>query len=168
MLSHCADTEFLEAAFHGSPLICLPRGTHESRNNGRAVELGFAHNAEGHVTAKEIAKIVQKIHDTTAYRENARKVSLALRDRLNPASDRLVYWLGYVARTKDGGGGDGGERFLRRNSSSARTFAEDAEWFAGIWWGLLFGVMISVAFMGLQHFIDAYQQERRPKGRHML
>ncbi|XP_014482190.1 PREDICTED: UDP-glucuronosyltransferase 1-7C-like [Dinoponera quadriceps] len=162
VLSHCADTEFLEAAFHGSPLICLPRDAHEVRNSERAVELGFAHTVEARINGQELAKTVLRIHETAAYRENARKVSLALRDRLNPASDRLVYWLGYVARTKNGGS----ERFLRP-SSDARTFVEDSDFFAGIWLGLLFGIVACVVFMVLQRVIDAYQEERS-KGRHML
>ncbi|XP_032679893.1 UDP-glucuronosyltransferase 1-6-like [Odontomachus brunneus] len=163
VLSHCADTEFLEVAFHGTPVICLPRNTHESRNSERAVELGFAYTTEDHVTGEEIAKIVQRIHETVAYRENARKVSLALRDRLNPASDRLVYWLRYVARTKDGGS----DRFLRP-SSSAKTFAED-RMFNGLFLGIFLGIVASIFFMVMLRIVMKYvHRDQSSKGRHML
>lgn len=120
-LSHCGDTELLEAGFHGTPVLCFPRNAHESKNAARAVQLGFARSAEEMraVSSEEVTNTVNQLHETMSYRENARKVSLAIRDRINPAVDRLIYWLRYAARARDGK-----LEFLTA-MSPARTFNED-------------------------------------------
>lgn len=160
VLSHCADTEFLEAAFHGTPMICLPRDTHESRNSARAVELGFARSTEdAYVSAEEIANMVHEIHETVAYRENARKISLAIRDRLNPASDRLVYWLGYIARTKDD------SRKFHRPKSQAKTLTEDIQFFVGLLVGVIFGIVSTGSAMVIRYLITATKVQKS-KGRY--
>ncbi|XP_070172414.1 2-hydroxyacylsphingosine 1-beta-galactosyltransferase isoform X1 [Polyergus mexicanus] len=160
VLSHCADTEFLEAAFHGTPVICLPRDTHESRNTARAVELGFARSMEhNYASAEEIANNVHEIHETAAYRESARKVSLAIRDRLNPASDRLVYWLGYVARTKDDG------RKFHKPKNQAKTLTEDIQFFVGLLVGIIFGIVSTGSAVVMRYLITA-NKVQKSKGRY--
>ncbi|XP_025262136.1 UDP-glucuronosyltransferase 1-8 isoform X2 [Camponotus floridanus] len=160
VLSHCTDTEFLEAAFHGTPVICLPRDTHESLNSARAVELGFARSTEdAYVSAEEIANMVHEIHETAAYRENARKVSLAIRDRLNPASDRLVYWLGYIARTKDD------SRKFHRPKSHAKTLTEDIQFFVGLLVGVIFGIVSTGSAVVMRYLITA-NKVQKSKGRY--
>lgn len=152
VLSHCTDTEFLEAAFHRTPLICLPRNAHESRNAARAVELGFARSTEAtndHASATEIAQIVNEIHETMAYRENARMVSVAIRDRLNPPSDRLVYWLGYIARTKDDA-----EKF-HKPKSQARTLTEDIQFFVGLLVGVIIGIVCTSSAVVARYLVTA-------------
>lgn len=152
VLSHCTDTEFLEAAFHRTPLICLPRDAHESRNAARAVELGFARSTEAandHASAVEIAQIVNEIHETVAYRESARKVSVAMRDQLNPPSDRLVYWLGYIARTKDDT-----EKF-HRPKSQARTLTEDIQLFVGLLVGVIIGIVCTGSAVVARYLVTA-------------
>lgn len=160
VLSHCTDTEFLEAAFHGTPVICLPRDTHESRNSARAVELGFARSTEdAYVSADEIANMVHEIQETAAYRENARKVSLAIRDRLNPASDRLIYWLGYIARTKDD------SRKFHRPKSQAKTLTEDIQLFVGLLVGVIFGIVSTGSAVVIRYLITA-NKVQKSKGRY--
>jgi len=160
VLSHCTDTEFLEAAFHGTPVICLPRDTHESRNSARAVELGFARSTEdAYVSAEEITSMVHEIHETAAYRENARKISLAIRDRLNPASDRLVYWLGYIARTKDD------SRKFHRPKSQAKTLTEDIQFFVGLLVGVIFGIVSTGSAVVMRYLITA-NKVQKSKGRY--
>lgn len=162
VLSHCTDTEFLEAAFHRTPLICLPRDAHESRNTARAIELGFARTAEAandHASAVEIARMVHEIHETVAYRENARKVSVAIRDRLNPPSDRLTYWLGYVARTKDDT-----EKF-HKPKSQARTLTEDIQFFVGLLVGVIFGIVCTGSAVVARYLITA-NKVQTAKGRY--
>lgn len=162
VLSHCADTEFLEAAFHRTPLICVPRDAHESRNTARAIELGFARSVEtanDHASAVEIAQIVNEIHETVAYRENARKVSVAMRDRLNPPSDKLIYWLGYVARTKDDT-----EKF-HKPKSQARTLTEDIRFFVGLLVGVIFGIVCTGSAVVARYLITA-NKVQTAKGRY--
>ncbi|EFN78957.1 UDP-glucuronosyltransferase 2A3 [Harpegnathos saltator] len=164
VLSHCSDTEFLEAAFHGSPMICLPRDYKEFLNSERAVELGFARTVMTYVSADDLAKFtVQMIHETINYRENARKVSLALRDRLNPASDRLIYWLGYIARTKDSGSEN-----LLRPTSEGKLFVEDRKLINGMLIGAFFGSIITIFCMVAPRIIDEYHQEGRLRRQHAL
>ncbi|XP_072767075.1 uncharacterized protein [Anoplolepis gracilipes] len=160
ILSHCADTEFLEAAFHGTPMICLPRDTHESHNTARGVELGFARSVENdYASAEELANLVHEMHETATYRENARKVSLAIRDRLNPASDRLVYWLRYVARTKDD------VRKFHRPKSQTRTLTEDIQFFVGLLVGVIFGIVSTGSAVVTRYLITA-NKVQKSKGRY--
>lgn len=162
VLSHCVDTEFLEAAFHGTPMICLPRNTHESRNSGRAIELGFARTTDAtgdDISAGEMANIVHEIHESIAYRESARKVSLAMRDRLTPASDRLVYWLRYIARAK----GDN-EKF-HMAMSQARTLTEDIQFFIGLLVGVIFGIVCTSCAVVTRYVVTANKRQRS-KGRY--
>ncbi|XP_012542401.2 UDP-glucuronosyltransferase 2B4 [Monomorium pharaonis] len=159
VLSHCTDTEFLEAAFHRAPLICLPRNTHESRNTDRAIELGFARSVNGHVSTAEIARMVQEIHETVAVSENARKISVAMRDRLNPPSDRLVYWLGYIARTKEDT-----DKF-HKPKSQARTLTEDIQFFVGLLVGVIFGVVCTGTAVVTRYLITANKMQTA-KGRY--
>ncbi|KAH0950261.1 hypothetical protein HN011_010077 [Eciton burchellii] len=165
VLSHCGDTEFLEAAFHGTPMICLPRDTHESRNAARAIELGFARSIEAtgnYISdAEEIANIVDEIHSREAitYRERAQKVSMAIRDRLNPSSDRLMYWLRYIARTKDSS-----ERF-HKVKNQARTLMEDIQFFVGLLVGIIFGIICTGSAVVARYLIRA-NRVQRSKGRY--
>lgn len=161
ILSHCADTELLEAAFHGTPVICFPRNTYESKNAARAVELGFAQSTEDirAVTSEEIANTVNQIHEIMDYRENARKVSLAIRDRINPAVDRLIYWLRYMARTKDWN-----LDFLLP-ASPVRTFNEDLQFFLGLFVGTIVGAFATIGCM-LARYLVVSKRTQRSKGRY--
>lgn len=143
-------------------MICLPRDTHESRNSARAVELGFARSAEttgDYVTAERMADLVHEIHENVAYRESGRKVSLAIRDRLNPPSDRLLYWLRYVARTKDDS-----EKF-HRAKSQVRTLTEDIQFFVGLLVGIIFGIVCTGSAVVARYLIVAGKVQKS-KGRY--
>ena len=162
MLSHCADSELLEAAFHGTPVICFPRNSQESQNAARAVQLGFARSTEDirAVSSEEIANTVNQIHETMDYRENARKVSLAIRDRINPAVDRLIYWLRYMARTRDWN-----IDFLAADSS-VKTFNEDLQFFLGLFVGIFIIGISSTAGCLLTRYLVVSKRTQRSKGRY--
>ncbi|KAI4496059.1 hypothetical protein M0802_008099 [Mischocyttarus mexicanus] len=164
VLSHCTDIELLEIAFHGSPVICFPRNAQESKNGARAVELGFAHvidsnNDRTSVTNEDIISFINTIYSSTDYRENARRISVAIRDRLNPASDRLIYWLRYIARTK----GDHNKFLVAPKSVS--IFYEDFQLFLGFCTGAVIGVLLTgVGF--LLRYIIISKKMRKSKGRY--
>ncbi|XP_046821607.1 UDP-glucuronosyltransferase 2B14-like [Vespa crabro] len=164
VLSHCTDMELLEIAFHGSPVICFPRDKQESKNAARAIELGFAHliddnNDRRSFTSEDITNFINTINTSMDYREKARRISVAIRDRLNPASDRLVYWLRYVARTK----GDR-ERFLVA-SSNVNTLYEDFQFFLGLCTGIIVGVLLAgISF--LFRYMLMSEKMRKSKGRY--
>ncbi|XP_076248837.1 UDP-glucuronosyltransferase 2A2 [Calliopsis andreniformis] len=161
VLSHCADTEFLEVGFHGTPVICFPRNSLESKNAARAVQLGFARSAEElrAISSEEVSNAVNQLHEAIDYRENARKVSLAIRDRINPAVDRLIYWLRYTARAKDGN-----LEFLMP-MSSARTFNEDLQFFLGLFVGSILGVFSTIGCT-LARYLVISKRTQRSKGRY--
>ncbi|KAK2583946.1 hypothetical protein KPH14_001205 [Odynerus spinipes] len=161
LLSHCADTELLETAFHGTPVICFPRDAQESKNADRAVQLGFAlaiANAD-QTSSEDIANLIRTIHTTTDYRENARRVSVALRHRLNPASDRLAFWLLYVARTKGYR-----EKFLEA-PARVSTFNEDFQFFIGLCTGVIVGLLLACIGFLLRYVIMS-DRIRKSKGRY--
>ncbi|XP_015438206.1 PREDICTED: uncharacterized protein LOC107193316 [Dufourea novaeangliae] len=161
VLSHCADPELLESGFHGTPVICFPRNAHESKNTARAVQLGFARSAEDMpaISGEETANTVNHIHESMDYRENARRVSLAIRDRINPAVDRLIYWLRYTARTKDGN-----LEFLTA-IRPARTANEDLQFFLGLFVGSIVGIFSTVGCM-LARYLFVSKRAQRSKGRY--
>lgn len=160
VLSHCADTELLEIAFHGTPVICFPRNSNEFKNVARAVQLGFAHSAgEINILSNEVVNIVTQIHETMDYRENARKVSLAIRDRINPAVDRLIYWLRYMARAKDEN-----LNFLAP-IRPAKTLNEDLQFFLGLFVGAIVGIFLTIGCM-LARYLIVSKRTHRSKGRY--
>lgn len=161
VLSHCADTELLEIAFHGTPVICFPRNAQESKNADRAVQLGFARTISNgdQTNSDDVTNLIGTVHSTTDYRENGRKASVAIRDRLNPASDRLVYWLRYVARTK----GDR-EKFLVP-PKRVSTFYEDFQFFVGLCTGAIVGLILAgIGF--LVRYVVTSNRIRKSKGRY--
>ena len=161
VLSHCGDTELLEAGFHGTPVICFPRNAYESKNAARAVQLGIARSTEEirAVSSEEIANAVNQLHEIMSYRENARRVSMAIRDRINPAMDRVIYWLRYMARTKDGT-----LEFLTA-MSSAKTYNEDLQFFLGLFVGSIVGVFTTIGCM-LARYLVVSKRAQRLKGRY--
>ncbi|XP_053971741.1 UDP-glucuronosyltransferase 2B19-like [Hylaeus volcanicus] len=161
VLSHCGDTELLEAGFHGRPVLCFPRNTHESKNSARATQLGFARSTEDlrAISGEEISNTVNQLHEMPEYRENARRVSLAIRDRINPAVDRLIYWLGYMAKTKDGNM----ELFSPMNP--VRTPSEDLQFFLGLFVGGILGIFATVGCM-VARYIFISRRTQRSKGRY--
>lgn len=161
VLSHCADTELLEIAFHGTPVICFPRNAQESKNADRAVQLGFARTISNgdQTNSDDVTNLIGTVHSTTDYRENGRKASVAIRDRLNPASDRLIYWLRYVARTK----GDR-EKFLVP-PKRVSTFYEDFQFFIGLCTGAIVGLILAgIGF--LVRYVVTSNRIRKSKGRY--
>lgn len=138
LLSHCSDTELLEAAFHGTPVICVPRDLHEERNADRAAEWKFSMTLDSRFTSDELVELVGVLHETTDYRESARKVSMGIRDRPSPASDRLTFWLSYVARNNYEG-----MRFLSAKRN-VRGLTEEARFFEGAVTGFVLGVIVAI------------------------
>ncbi|KYN04395.1 PREDICTED: uncharacterized protein LOC108772854 [Cyphomyrmex costatus] len=167
VLSHCTDTEFLEAAFHGTPLICLPRDAQESRNAARVIELGFGRSVK--ITndlidsAVELTRALQEIHGTMVFRENARQVSMAIRDRLNPPSDKLIYWLGYLTRTKDD------TKKFHKPNRQARTLREDIQFFAGLLVGAVIGIVGTISVIIVRYLVNRISTNKvqTVKGRYM-
>lgn len=161
VLSHCAETELLETGFYGTPVICFPRNELESRNAARAVSLGFARSIEqlDDTGADGIAKVVEEVHRDPAYREYGRKVSVAVRDRIEPAVDRLMFWLRYMARTKDATF----DPFTP--TRPARTYNEDLEFFFGLFIGSMIGVAATVACIVARH-LALMNNVQKSKGRY--
>lgn len=142
-------------------MVCFPRNVHESKNAARAVELGFARSAEDirAISGEEVANAVTQIHETMSYRENARRVSVGIRDRINPAVDRLIYWLRYTARTKDG------NLEFFTPVSPARTANEDLQFFLGLFVGSIVGIFVTVGCMVARYLVIS-KRAQRSKGRY--
>ncbi|XP_058788616.1 UDP-glucuronosyltransferase 1A8-like [Phymastichus coffea] len=156
VLAHCTDSEFLESAFHGTPIICFPRTLDEWRNSRRAADLGFGHTEKIDSMSDTVVEIVMEMHENTKYRENARIVSQAIRDRSNHAMDRLIYWLRYTERHK----GEGKNLLVPKKVS---TYDEIIQWVIGFLFGVLFSVMATVLFFFLQQVNENKIKEQRKK-----
>nr|UEN71110.1 UDP-glucosyltransferase 338F1 [Meteorus pulchricornis] len=139
LLSHCGDTEFLEAAFHGTPIVCIPRNPPEKQNAMRAIKLGVSESLNDDFSIDKVYNIVNLIHESASFREAARSVSLAIRDRPMPASDRVKFWLDYVVRNKDNA-----MNFELSEKDVIKTFAEDVQFFYGLFIGAGFGALFAL------------------------
>lgn len=159
LLSHCSDTELLESAFHGTPVICFPRNPAEYKNAMRVLELGFAYSTQGDFSPEKVLLAINQIHNSPEYRENARKVSLAVRDRPIPAMDRLIYWLQYVGRIKTQG------ENLLLPPKNVNTYAETLQFISGIAIGTLFSVFVTMLYF-LLRFVTSKEYQQKSKGKY--
>lgn len=158
VLSHCTDSEFLESSFHGTPMICFPRTRDEKLNAQRAVELGFAIIVGREGTSDSVSYNIKEIHESTKYRENARLVSQAIRDRSNHAMDRIHYWLGYAARHT----GEGKNFLLPKKVA---TYSETLQLIVGFFAGMMFTVIATAVYMSTQ-MVQPQQRRRDNFKRH--
>ncbi|XP_011498285.1 PREDICTED: UDP-glucuronosyltransferase 1-9-like [Ceratosolen solmsi marchali] len=158
VLCHCTDSEFLESAFHGTPMICFPRTMDEKRNAQRALELGFAYIEKIEAMSDTVTEIIKTIHENSKYRESARLVSQAIRDRSNHAMDRIQYWLGYVARHN----GEGKNLLLPKRVS---TYNEILQAVAGFLVGVFFTTLVTILFFMTQHVTES-QSKKESKKKH--
>lgn len=146
----------MEAAYHGSPAVCIPRTFDEKRNAQRALELGFAFSEKSEALSDSIVQTITEIHESTKYRENARLVSQAIRDRSNHAMDRIQYWLGYTARHS----GEGKNLLVPRKVT---THAETLQGVAGFFVGVLFTVCGTILFFITQAMTDNKERKKKHK-----
>lgn len=140
LLSHCQEIELLEAVFHGTPVICLPRDFYERSNEKQATELGFATSTNGDTSVNAIVEAIELVHKTTGYREVSRSFSSIIRDRPLPASDNLVYWLGYVSRNAD--------RAIKPpvlRANEVRTLIGDSQLLSSFLIGIIIGGVLALA-----------------------
>ena len=156
LLSHCSDSEMLEAAFHGTPIICFSRNPEETKNALRAVELGFGISTINDISPNTIKNHITQIYETASYRENARKVLLGIRDRLNVAMDRLLFWLNYAAKNKNEG------KSVLAPPLSITTFGETFQCILGFFIGTAFSISLTVMYI-LAHLI--VERERPVKAK---
>ncbi|KAJ8678570.1 hypothetical protein QAD02_014357 [Eretmocerus hayati] len=156
VLCHCTDSEFLESSYHGTPMVCFPRTRDEKRNAQRAVELGFARNEKLELMSHNLAEIIKEIHENTQYRESARIVSQAIRDRSNHAMDRIQYWLGYTARHN----GEGNNLLVPKKVS---TYGETLQAVIGFLVGVVFTALLTVVFFVSQQMAEAQKKEMKKK-----
>lgn len=156
LLCHCEETELLEAAFHGTPVICFPRNFAEKKNALNGLKLGFIYSTEGDYSIDRIQGAVNEIHNSAMFRENARKVSLALRDRPTPAMDRLVFWLKYIGRIRTEA-----DNFLLP-VKNIHTYGEVWQFFYGTAVGTMLSVFITMLYFATRF---AANNERQHKSR---
>lgn len=101
--------------------------------------MGFSITLTDDYSVDFVTKIIDEIHQTASYRETARSVSLAIRDRPMPASDRMIFWLSYIARNKDNS-----VKFSPvEKDITYKTLAEDLQFIYGLFIGSIFGVLFA-------------------------
>lgn len=138
-------------------MICFPRDFDEFRNARRASELGFAYVEKIDAKSDTVSETIMEIHESTQYRENARIVSQALRDRSNHAMDRILYWLGYTARHN----GEGKNLLLPKIVS---TYNEILQAVTGFLVGVGFTMLLTIVFFISQNIFES--QKKKEKKRH--
>ena len=125
----------------------------------RAFELGCAYSTRGDFSIDAIFSAINEAHKSTEYRENARKVSVAIRDRLTPAMDKLVFWLRYMARIKTVG------ENLLLPLKNVNTYAETLQFLSGIAVGTFFTIFITMLYFATRFFTSNGRQQKS-KGRY--
>lgn len=139
LIAHCKDTEFLEAIYHGTPIICVPKNSYESLNEKRAVKLGMSISLNNEHNVEKIIDTITNINDNQNYRESGRSASQLIRDTPIPSTDKLIFWLDYIARND--------KNIIKLstiyNNNNIKTFAEDVQLYIGIIIGTLFGMLFA-------------------------
>lgn len=141
----------MEAKFHGTPVICFPRNSQEKNNNLRAIKLGISISLNNDYTIENVYKIFHEINENVKYREVARKVSLAIRDKLAPASDRLIFSLNYAARNKE----TMIDYWPVGRDINISTFTEDVNFL----YGLIIGITVGALFVATTVLTWYYQSK---------
>ncbi|XP_034940732.1 2-hydroxyacylsphingosine 1-beta-galactosyltransferase-like [Chelonus insularis] len=160
-LSHCSDIELLEAAFHGTPILCFPRNTQETKNALRAVELGFSVLLNDDYSIDNVYKAIEELSQVSSYREFAKKISLALRDRIVPASDKINFWLSYTARNKE----TAVNYWPVGKGITIRTFDEDVKFFYGLLIGIIFGALFTITTVLTWYYQRKESKMNKMKGK---
>lgn len=129
------------------------------RNAQRAKDLGFGYVAKLDAMSDSVAEVIKEMYEKMEYREKARTVSQALRDRSNHAMDRIQYWLGYTARHS----GEGNQNLLVPRRVS--TYGESLQAVAGFLVGVVFTTLVTILFFVSQHFAEGQKRETKKKHR---
>lgn len=108
-------------------------------NDKRAVKLGMGVSLANEYTVEKIIDTIANIHDNKNYREAGRMVSQSIRDRPIPSTDKLIFWLDYIARNDK----NTVEFSAINRATSVKTFAEDVQLYIGILIGALFGILFA-------------------------
>ena len=132
-------------------MICFPRTLDEKRNAERAAKLGFAYTEKIDAMSDTVVDIIKEIHESTKYRENARIVSQAIRDRSNHAMDRILYWLGYTARHH----GEGRNLLVPRRVS---TYSEILQAIVGFFVGVIFTTLLTILYFITQQIYESQKK----------
>lgn len=138
-MGHCVDSEFLEASYHGTPMICVPRTPQEMRNAQRAVELGLSVSLNKDYSVEKIVDTISNIHGGDSFRARAKIVSQAVRGKPVPVTDLLMFWLDYVAKNDK----DIIEFSPIEAGESVKTFSEDIQLYIGMMIGTVFGILFA-------------------------
>ena len=125
----------------------------------RVFELGFAYSPRGDFSTEAILAGINEVHNTAEYRENARKVSLAVRDRPIPAMDRVIFWLHYVGRIKTEGDN------LLLPLKNINTYGETLQLLSGIAIGTLFSIFATMLFFATR-FSTTNERQQKFKGKY--
>lgn len=125
----------------------------------RVFELGFAYSPRGDFSTEAILAGINEVHNKAEYRENARKVSLAVRDRPTPAMDRLIFWLHYVGRIQTEG------ENLLLPLKNVSTYGETLQFLSGVAIGTLFSIFATMLYIATR-FATANERQHKSKGKY--
>ncbi|EDV27038.1 uncharacterized protein TRIADDRAFT_2130, partial [Trichoplax adhaerens] len=98
--SHCGHNSMYEAAYHGIPVLAMPIHGDQIDNANQILQAGFGVKIDFlRLTSDDIVNgIMQLTKDR--YRENANRLSIALRSQPRSSRDTAVDWIEYVIANK--------------------------------------------------------------------
>ncbi|XP_076047795.1 UDP-glucuronosyltransferase 2B33-like [Oratosquilla oratoria] len=99
-ITHCGMHGVLEALYHGVPMVGMPIFIDQGDVMTKMLDKGVAVGIEKGASEDEIYNAVTEVLSNSKYRENAKKVSLLLRDRTNTPMERATLLVEYIMRTR--------------------------------------------------------------------
>lgn len=101
-ITHCGFSSFVEATYHGKPLIVFPLAIEQPSNAAMAVSRGFAIKMDiSDFSSNELRRNIEKIMKEESYIQNARKSSSRLRDKKDTAAERVSFMIEHVLKYGD-------------------------------------------------------------------
>ncbi|BES92674.1 glucuronosyltransferase [Nesidiocoris tenuis] len=100
-IGHCGLLGVHEAITEALPIICLPMFGDQPFNAAALKRQGFGLSLEyASITEEMFRETINRVLKEPSFKENAKRVSAAFKDRPMSAMDTAVYWTEYVIRHK--------------------------------------------------------------------
>ncbi|XP_030847007.1 UDP-glucuronosyltransferase 2B31-like [Strongylocentrotus purpuratus] len=103
VLYHRENNGFLEALYHGVPLVVMPLGADQHDVAARVLANGLGTKIDkDRLSADYIYQQLNEVPENTSYSTNAKRLSAIFRDRPMPPATTAAFWIEHVI--KHGGG----------------------------------------------------------------
>ena len=98
-VSHCGNNGQYEALYHAVPIICLPINGDQPYNAARIQAKHFGLSLRiVNSTPDDLVVAINKVLNTTTYKDNITKASLIFKNKINTPTRRATKWIDHVIK----------------------------------------------------------------------